>query len=155
VSPSPGMITALYAANREYVEGEARWTVQRYARSPADEAHLLDVLGLTGASSGWNRARVAFVIIERCRGGYEFTASTLQLWVPDRAWPLVAAAIAWLQAEDMIGRTGRTVRSDAPGARGRKIPCWRLTVHGERLSREISPIPGMIPVITDIARAAA
>lgn len=155
MSPSPGIVSALCAADREYVEGEARWAVRRHARNPADEAHLLDVLGLTGASSDWDRARVAFVIVERCRGGYEFTASTLQLWVPDRAWPLVAAAIAWLQSEDMIVRTGRTVRSDAPGARGRKIPCWRLTFDGERLSREMSPVPGMIPVLTDIARAAA
>jgi hypothetical protein len=150
-----GLAAQLHAVDRDYVAGEAAYHIRQYARDAADEALLLDVLGLTRASCEWDTARVAFVVLEQCRGRCEFTASTLQLWVPVRAWSLVARAITWLRRDGLIEQTGRNIRSSAPGARGRRIPCWQLTWDGERLSRDLSPMPGMIPVLTELNRAVA
>jgi hypothetical protein len=145
-----GIAAALATVDQEYVAGEAARVVRRHARDQADEQLLLDILGLGDASSEWTTARVVFVALDRCRSGGEFTATTLSLWVPGRAQPLIARALTWMAAEGLAVRTGRAVRSGAPGARGRRIPCWQLTLAGERLSRELSPLPGMTAPLTNL-----
>jgi hypothetical protein len=150
-----GLTVALAGVDRDYIGGEAARAVARCARDRADEQLLLDVLGLEATSSVWDTARVAYVTIERCRGGGQFSANTLTLWVPQRARPLIARALTWLGEEGLVVKTGRTVLSAAPGARRRRIPCWQLTLDGERLSRELSPPPGMIPAVTELNRVKA
>lgn len=139
----------VHAADPDYTDGEAAITVGCMARDPGDALLLLEALGLEGANYRWDMPRVALVVLEQCRNGREFTANTLASWVPRRADRLVAAAVTWLAGEGMIEKTGQRVTSTAPGARGRKIPCWQLTLAGERLSREITPVPGMTPFLVE------
>jgi len=135
------------AADRDWNGGEAALTIADRAASPADAKLLLDALGLTGVSCRWDLARVCLVILERCRNGREFSSNIIRTYLPRRAFTLIAPAMTRMHTENLAELTGHVVPSTAPGARGRKVRCWRLTLAGERLSRSISPIPGMTPEI--------
>ena len=125
-----------------YADGEAAVVVACRARDRDDALLLLEALGLATGAWRWSMPRVGRVILERCQHGQEFSANALAAWVPRRAWPLIAATVTWLAAEGVMEKTGRRVVSQSPGAKSRKIPCWRLTEAGELLAREVSPVPG-------------
>jgi hypothetical protein len=127
-------------ADRGYDEGEAALAVA--ALAPGDAGLLLEYLGLTGATCRWDTARIAALILERCRSGREFSANTLRFYVPARARDLVAPALMRMRAEGMIAPTGRRERSASPGANRRQIPRYCLTLAGERVSRDLAPMPG-------------
>lgn len=131
----------LPAVDQGYAAGEAAVTVADQARR--DVVILLDVLGLREAAYRWDPARVAAVTLTQFRHGRVFSANSLRGHVPPRAMVFAAEAFRLLSADRLIGRTGTTARSMAPGARGRRVPYWQLTLAGERASRELVPQPGM------------
>lgn len=137
-------VTDLLGADRNYTEGEAALAVAGMA-PPADVPLILEALGLAAVTYRWDVHRVAVITLERCRHRREFSANTLHGFVPARARHLTARALTWMLQEHLAAPTGRRVPSAAPGARGRTVGCYRLTLAGERLSRDLAPQPGMDP----------
>lgn len=154
MTTAPVLAGQLRYTDREWARGEAAVWVASHAAErglTAGEARqLVDVLGLEDACYKWDVARVVCVVLEHCKLGRQFTSCTLYSWVPPRARPLIARAMQWLRKEGMAEHTGEVVPSQAPGAKGRKVPVWRLTYAGEQLARNVAPIPGMTPFLAEI-----
>jgi len=133
----------LRAAARDRIPGEAAVAVADLARDGADARHLLGMLGLgPGVPYRWNMHRVAATAVAKSRLGQEFSANTLRQQVPPRAHKMIASAIAALTTAG-LAEPARAVRSTAPGAKGRKVPSYRLTRAGEWLAMDIAPLPGV------------
>jgi hypothetical protein len=131
------------AAARTSSTGEAALTVACHARSPADALHLLDLLGISrGAAYRWDCARVAAAALRYGRLGEPWSAATLRGRLPARAHRMVPRAVANLATAGLAEPTGDVTLSQSPGARGRKVPVYRLTRTGEDLAMEIAPLPG-------------
>jgi hypothetical protein len=131
------------AASTDRIHGEAAMAVACTARDRADATVLLDMLGLTrGTVFRWNMPRVAAVAIAKGRLAQEFSAVTLRGLLPRRAWRMIPPALAALSAAGLATQTGRTAKSSAPGARGRKVPLYALTRTGEALAADVAPMPG-------------
>jgi hypothetical protein len=131
------------AADRGYAEGEAAVTVAALAPDPDAAAQLLDILDLTQVQYRWDAARVAALVLDRCRNGRVFSANTVRGHVPQRSTLLIAPAFTWLRKEGLIAPTGTWETATAPGAKSRRVRCYTLSLAGERLSRELTPMPGM------------
>jgi hypothetical protein len=131
-------------APREKAPGEAAIAVAGAARSPADAALLVGILGLHGADYRWDLARVAREAVTAGRLGQDVSANAMRHLVPRRAHPLISSAFRELAAAGLAARTGRAVTSWAPGAKGRKVPVYRLTRAGENLAAEIAPPAGSL-----------
>jgi hypothetical protein len=122
--------------------GEAAVTVACLA--PADAPFILEMLGLGhGVGYRWTVARVAAEAVTMGRLGQEFSARELHGRLPARCRPMIAPALGALSGEGLAERTGRVALSGAPGARGRKVPVFRLTRAGESLAWDIAPLPGI------------
>jgi hypothetical protein len=138
------LIEQIRGAARDNNSGEAAVAIAAYGHGRADVTFLMEAVGLGGdIRYRWDCARVAATAIRYGRLGQEFSSATLRIRLPARAHRMIPRAIANLTIGGLAEQVSVRALSAAPGARGRKVPVYRLTRAGEALAVEIAPMPGV------------